>query len=95
MNSEASRKTVLVSNAHGLHARPCLAIVNTIGRFQATVTVRKGDETADASSILGLMSLAAPQGTELGLLAEGPEAKEALEALVRLFANEFGIDYSD
>ena len=95
MNSAASRRTVFVSNPHGLHCRPCLAIVNTVGEFQATVTVWKGDVTADASSILQLMSLAADQGTELSLTAEGPEAEEVLEALVLSFTKEFDVLYAD
>ena len=88
-------RTVVVTNRHGLHARPCLAIVNTVGRYQAKVTVQKGRQTVDASSVPNLMSLAATQGTELVLSASGPDAAEVLEALVRLFAAEFGVRYTD
>ena len=88
-------RTVVVTNRHGLHARPCLAIVNTVGRHQAQVTVQKNSQSVDASSVLALMSLAANQGTELDILARGPEAAEVLEALDRLFADEFRIAYSD
>ncbi|MBC8869210.1 MAG: HPr family phosphocarrier protein [Planctomycetes bacterium] len=88
-------RTVVVSNHHGLHTRPCSAIVDVVGRHRANVTVQKGSQTVDASSILELMSLAASQGTELVLSATGHDAAEVLEALVHLFANEFGVAYSD
>jgi phosphocarrier protein len=88
-------RTVVVTNRDGLHARPCSAIVDTVGRHRANVTVQKGSQAVDASSILDLMSLAASQGTELVLSATGPDAVEVLEALVRLFADEFGVSYTD
>jgi len=84
-------RTVVVSRPSGLHARPCLAIVNTVRRFQAKVQLRRGEETADADQILQLMALGAPQGTELVLSASGPDADEALDALERLFADNFGL----
>ena len=87
--------TVVVTNRDGLHARPSLAIVNTVGRYQANVTVQKGSQAGDASSVLDMMSLAATQGTELVLSATGPDAVEVLETLDRLFADEFGVSYSD
>lgn len=88
-------RTVNITNPHGLHVRPCLAIVNTVRRHNAEVTVQKNGQTANASSILDLMSLAATQGTELVLSAKGPNATEALDALARLFANEFEILYKE
>ena len=95
MDSKALVRTVVVTNCHGLHVRPSSAIVDTVGRHKAQVTVRKGGETVDASSVLALLSLTATQGTELVLSARGPEAEEVLEALDDLFANEFGIAYAD
>ena len=88
-------RTVIVTNRHGLHARPCSTIVNAVGRHQANVTIQKGSQTVDASSVLDLMTLAATQGTELVISATGPEATEVLETLVRLFADEFGVAYTE
>ena len=88
-------RTVVVTNSDGLHARPCSAIVNTVGRYRANVTVQKANKVVDASSVLDLMTLAATQGTELVISATGPEAAEVLEALVRAFADEFGVAYTD
>ena len=95
MSSDVATRTVVVSNSHGLHIRPCSAIVSTVGRHDAKVTVRKGDQTVEATSVLALMSLAAGQGTELVLSATGPQAEEVLEALSHLFACEFGVSYPD
>jgi len=85
-------RTVVVSRPSGLHARPCLAIVNTVRRFKSKVRLRRDKETADADQMLQLMALGAPQGTELVLTANGPDADEALDALTRLFADNFGLD---
>jgi phosphotransferase system HPr (HPr) family protein len=86
---------VLVTNSHGLHARPCVAIVNLARQYQAAITLRKNGQSAGADHILDLMSLGAAQGTELVLSAEGPDAEQAVEALARLFAHEFEIVYKD
>ncbi len=94
MSETATRKVVIISR-HGLHVRPCLAIVNTINRHQATVTVRKGSQAVDGSNMMGLISLAAPQGTELVLSATGPQAEAALDALAGLFASQFGVEYNE
>ena len=88
-------RTVVVTNRDGLHARPCSAIVTAVGRYRANVTVQKGSQVVDASSVLDLMTLAATQGTELVISATGPEAAELMETLVRLFADEFGVAYTD
>lgn len=88
--SEPVSRTFVVTNRHGLHVRPCLAIVQTAARFQATVTILKKDgPTANAASILELISLAATQGTELIVTASGSQAELVLDALGGLFASEF------
>jgi phosphotransferase system HPr (HPr) family protein len=82
----------MVSHFHGLHARPCLAIVNTVRRFRSKVKIRNGDREADAAEILQVMSLGVPQGAEVTLWARGPDAEEALDTLVRLFSDNFGFN---
>ena len=84
---KAVTRTLRVTHQHGLHLRPCSAIVTIVGRHLANVMIQKGGQSADASSILDLVSLAATQGTELVLTATGPEAEESLEAMVGLFAS--------
>lgn len=85
--------TVVVTNRDGIHARPTVAIVNTVGKYRAEVTIRKGSQAGDASSAIDVLSLAATRGTELVLSATGPDAAEVLEALDRLFTDEFGVSY--
>jgi phosphocarrier protein HPr len=88
MLAETTSRTVFVNNRHGLHLRPCSAIVTTANRHRAKVTVHKGGHTVSADSIFGLLSLAATWGTELILSATGPDAEEALEAVAQVFAGE-------
>jgi len=78
-------RTVTVTNLDGLHARPCVAIVKTVSRHQAHVTIQKGTQSVDAASVMDLLLLAATQGTELVLSATGKEAERTLEAVVGLF----------
>ncbi len=95
MPSKSSARTVTVANLRGLHARPCLAISKSVGGFQAQVSVHFEGQTANAASVLELLSLAVGPGEQLVLSAHGPEAEEALDALVRLFHEEFGVNYDD
>jgi phosphotransferase system HPr (HPr) family protein len=91
MWSRCATRQIRVSRPAGLHARPSLAIATAVRQFDAKVTIHSGGRTADASSILELLALGAAQGDALQLRAKGPEAEEALEALVRLFADDFGL----
>ena len=84
-------RQVVVARPNGLHVRPSAAIVKTVRQFQSKVAIRCGDREADASDILEILALKAPQGSELTLLAEGFDAAEVLNALVKLFATDFGI----
>ena len=92
MAKRSATRKVTVTHAPGLHARPCLAIINTVRRFQSDVTICNGDEVANAAEILELMSLGVPQGTEVTLEAKGPDAVEAVDALERLFVDNFGFE---
>ncbi len=81
----------MVTHPHGMCARASLAIVNMVRRFQSKVQIRKGDQEADASEVLPILSLGVPQGAEITLSAQGLDAEEVLDALVRLFADDFGV----
>jgi len=80
-------RRVVVRHRGGVHARPSLAIVNLARRFKARLRIRRGPETVDAGDILQVMSLGAPEGTELEITAEGPDAEAAVEALATLVEN--------
>ncbi|MEM6332508.1 MAG: HPr family phosphocarrier protein [Planctomycetota bacterium] len=75
---------VVVQNPLGLHARPAMAFVDAASGYQSEVRVSKGEQTVDGKSIMQLMMLAAVQGTELEITAEGPDADDAVAALGEL-----------
>ena len=85
-----AQRTVEIVNKKGLHARASAKFVKLAAEFEAVVTVSREDgQSVDARSIMGLMMLAAGQGSMLELKAEGPEAEAALEALAELVAAKF------
>jgi phosphotransferase system HPr (HPr) family protein len=83
---------VTITRPAGLHARPSLAVAETVRRFRSRVLVRSGKDEADAASVLQLLSLGAGEGKELTLTAKGPDADQVVEALRQLFERDFGID---
>ena len=85
-------RTVVIRNPQGLHARPADLFVKRAAQFQSTIEVIKDNERVDGKSILGLLTLAATEGTELSLEADGPDAEAALSALAELVAQNFAED---
>lgn len=83
-------RDVLIVNKRGLHARASAKFVQTAEKYDAVVTVLKDGHSIGAGSIMGLMMLAATPGTMLRLVASGPEARQALDALEQLMAARFG-----
>lgn len=86
MSISVASKTVTIVNPHGLHARPADLFVRRAIRFDSSIEIIKGPLRVDGKSILQLLTLAAPYGTELTILAKGRDAAEAVEALARLLA---------
>lgn len=84
-----SRELPIV-NRKGLHARATAKFVQTVDRFDATVTVTRCGETVGGRSIMGLLTLAAARGTTITVAASGPQADEVLDALAALVADRFG-----
>jgi phosphocarrier protein HPr len=82
-------KTVTVTNKLGLHARPSAQVVQVAAQFVSEIFLVKGDMTINAKSMLGVMALAAEQGTKLILRVEGNDEKEASKAMVKLFKRKF------
>jgi len=79
-----------IINKKGLHARASARFVQTAERFDATVTVTRGNETVGGTSIMGLMMLAAGIGTRITIEATGNEAAAVVEALAALVSGGFG-----
>ncbi|MGE0723350.1 MAG: HPr family phosphocarrier protein [Alphaproteobacteria bacterium] len=88
----ASRRTVIIVNRRGLHARAAAKFVKLAATFQAQVTVARNGTSVSGGSIMGLMMLAAGPGTELAIAARGPDAAAAVAALVRLVQAGFDED---
>ena len=78
-----------VSNRLGLHARAAAKVVSVASRFDASIRVRCGEREVDAKSIMGLLMLAATQGTVLHCSISGEHAQEALDELAALFQRHF------
>lgn len=90
MHGEPLRRTVTVTNPQGFHMRPMTAFVEAASKFPCSVAVIKGDSLrVDGKSMFGLLGLAAEQGTELILEISGPEAEQAMQALVEVLEKTF------
>jgi phosphocarrier protein HPr len=83
-------KTVEITNKLGVHARVAAKLVETANRFQSEVVLEKDGVEVNARSILGILTLFCPYGSRVTLRATGKDAKEALEAFVRLVEDKFG-----
>ncbi len=84
------RATVTIPNKKGLHARASAKIVESSARFQSEINVVKDGVVVNGRSIMGLMMLAASMGAEVEITAEGPDAPEAMTALLALIEAKFG-----
>ncbi len=83
-------KTVVVTNRLGIHARPATVFVQAAAKFQADIFLSKGDVSrVNGKSIMGVMMLAAEQGAEVLVEAEGTDAAQAVDALAELLVNDF------
>jgi len=81
---------VRIANRLGLHARAAARFVHLANRYGAKISVSKGGSRVDGKSILGLLTLAAREGTVLRLAAEGDDGPEALRELEALVRSRFG-----
>ena len=88
----AMTKEFQVLNKLGIHARPAALFVKTANRFTCDIFVEKDGEKVNGKSIMGLMMLAAGQGSKLLLTAEGADANESLIALEKLVNQKFDED---
>ena len=83
-------KEVLIRNKLGLHARAAVKFVNLANRYSASVKVIKDDTEIDGKSILGILTLAAIQGSSVALRVSGKDEEEAMKALTALIKDKFG-----
>jgi len=84
-----AEKTLIIKNKLGLHARPSALFVQTASKYKSVLKVFQESQEADGKSIMGLMMLAAGIGTELRLVATGPDEKELLSSIEELVNRKF------
>ncbi len=82
------KRKVKIHNPQGLHARPASAFVKLASKFESEVTVRKDDEAVNGKSIMGLMTLAAIQGTIIEIEASGPDAEKVVDELEKFLLSD-------
>lgn len=80
---------VVVQNKVGLHARPATFFIQKANEFKASIWVEKDERKVNAKSLLGVLSLGITQGTEINIIADGADEKEAVETLVSLISSDF------
>ena len=82
-------RELLVANQLGLHARAAAKLVQLLSRYSADAVLLRGGRQVNAKSIMGVMLLAAGQGTTVLLRLDGPDEQEALAEAADLFARLF------
>jgi phosphocarrier protein HPr len=78
-----------IINRLGLHARAAAKLVHAVGGYKSRVTLIKDGEEADAKSILGILLMAAPQGSRIWVRADGQDEEEAMATVTTLIQNRF------
>lgn len=90
MSEAVVRRTVRIVNKQGLHARPSTLVVRTASKFKASLVITIRGESANARSIMEVMMLASPTGTEVLLEATGEDAAACVDAVAAVFDAGFG-----
>ncbi len=85
-----AEKRVTILNRLGLHARPASRFAQTASTFESDICVEKDGVSVDGKSILEVLTVSCPTGTEITIRAEGPDAREAVETLSGLVTERFG-----
>ena len=82
-------KKIEIKNKLGVHARAAALLVQTVNKFSAQVTFSKDGQIADGRSIMGVLTLAATQGSKIQVEASGDDAEQAVRAIERLIDRRF------
>ena len=84
------RREATIINKLGLHARAAAKLVKCASGFTSEITLERNDQRVNGKSIMGVMMLAASQGTQVVLEAVGEDENEAVDAIVALIIDRFG-----
>ena len=85
-------QTVTICNKLGLHARAAAKFVATASEFESEIEIEKDGRRVNGKSIMGVMMLAASNGSSITLFVDGNDAEPAMEKLTQLVASRFGED---
>jgi phosphocarrier protein HPr len=83
-------RKLLIKNELGLHARAAAKIVALGGQYNSALYLKRDEHEVDGSSILSILTLACPKGTEISARAVGEDSEALIEALTQLFEQKFG-----
>lgn len=86
------KREFTIKNRLGLHARAAAQLVQTANRFRSEVKVEKDGLEVNGKSIMGILMLAAPQGSRITVTVDGEDDKQAMTAIGQLIDNGFGED---
>ncbi len=89
MDNSERRRTVPIRNKLGMHARAAVKFVQLAATFESEIFVRKNGEEVNGKSIMGLLTLVAALGMEIEIVARGPDAERALDAICALVGRGF------
>ncbi len=82
------KKKIKIKNPQGLHARPASTFVRIANKFESDIIVKKGSEKVNGKSIMGLLMLAASEGSHVEIEASGPDALDAVRELERFLVSD-------
>jgi phosphocarrier protein len=85
-----TKLTAIVPNQTGLHARAAAKIVSLSSEFPCEITIAHGEKKASSLSLIKLLTLDAPQGSELTVISKGAESKRAVNSIIQLILRGFG-----
>ena len=83
------RRSVIIINKLGLHARAASKLVATASSFESKVLISRDEKLIDGKSIMAVLMLAATKGTELEIITDGHDEEEAVQTLINLINNRF------
>lgn len=82
-------ETVVIQNRVGLHSRPATSFIQKANEYKCSVWIEKNERRVNAKSLLGVLSLGVLQGTEISIIADGQDEREAIDAMVSLVNSDF------
>lgn len=86
-------KKLIIQNTAGLHLRPISVLCNRSIDFKSTITIKIGDKSVNAKSVIGVLSACVKQGDEIELICEGPDEAEASAVLSNMIEGGLGDEY--